>query len=158
MAPEPYMCFIFLLCSKVLNLRFSSLAMLRIKTMPEKKVLNLKTKALCQKLFQDAILHLCWHIKQHSYKRFCKLGKLSLIASHKLRMVSLWFTNLWSRFSLTGEGVRLRLNKKELLGTSGTSSAATVLTGSGVFSGFSSPELKYGNQVNVCPPKKKYCL
>ena len=91
-------------------------------------------------------------------KRFCKLGKLSLIASHKLRMVSLWFTNLsfacWSLFSLTAEGVRLRLNKKELLGTSGTSSAATVLTGSGVFSGFSSPELEYRNQVNVCPPKK----
>ena len=50
--------------------------------------------------------------------------------------------------------MRLRLNKKELLGTSGTSSAATVLTGSGVFSGFSSPELKYRNQVSICPPKK----
>jgi len=37
--------------------------------------------------------------------------------------------------------VRLLLNKKELLGTSGTSSAVTVLTGSGVFSGLSSPGL-----------------
>ena len=52
--------------------------------------------------------------------------------------------------------MQLRLNKKELLGTSGTSSAATVVTGSGVFSGFSSPELKYRNQVNVqCMPTKK---
>lgn len=47
-----------------------------------------------------------------------------------------------SLFCLTGVGVRLRLNRKELLGTSGISSAVTVLTGSGLFSGFSLPELK----------------
>ena len=56
------------------------------------------------------------------------------------------FTNLFfassSLFFLTGEGVRLLLNRKELLGTSGTSSAATVLTGSGVCSDLSLPELK----------------
>ena len=56
------------------------------------------------------------------------------------------FTNLFfassSLFFLTGEGVRLLLNRKELLGTSGTSSAATVLTGSGICSDLSLPELK----------------
>ena len=38
--------------------------------------------------------------------------------------------------------MRLLLNRKELLGTSGTSSAATVLTGSGIRSDLSLPELK----------------
>ena len=38
--------------------------------------------------------------------------------------------------------MRLLLNRKELLGTSGTSSAATVLTGSGICSDLSLPELK----------------
>lgn len=46
-----------------------------------------------------------------------------------------------SLFFLIGEGVRLLLNRKELLGTSGTSSAATVLTGSGICSDLSLPEL-----------------
>jgi len=57
------------------------------------------------------------------------------------RLLVLFFASS-SLFFLTGEGVRLLLNRKELLGTSGTSSAATVLTGSGICSDFSLPELK----------------
>ena len=55
-----------------------------------------------------------------------------------------------SLFFLTGEGVRLLLNRKELLGTSGTSSAVTVLTGSGLCSGFSLPELKINKIYIFC--------
>lgn len=55
-----------------------------------------------------------------------------------------------SLFFLTGEGVRLLLNRKELLGTSGTSSAVTVLTGSGICSGFSLPELKINKIYIFC--------
>lgn len=50
--------------------------------------------------------------------------------------VSLFFSS-WSLFSLTGDGVRLLLNRKELLGTSGTSSAVTVLNASVLISSLS---------------------
>lgn len=53
---------------------------------------------------------------------------------------SLFFSS-WSLFSLTGDGVRLLLNRKELLGTSGTSSAATVLNASVLISSLSPSSL-----------------
>ena len=52
------------------------------------------------------------------------------------------FFACWSLFSLTGEGVWLLLNRKELLGTSGISSTATELKGSGLF-GLASPGLEF---------------
>jgi len=53
-----------------------------------------------------------------------------------LLFFSLFFSS-WSLFSLTGDGVRLLLNRKELLGTSGTSSAVTVVNASVLISSLS---------------------